>query len=113
MSFLTDLEDLCPHTVTAVEVTEDERGDITPTGTTISLDKCHISIKNRLMRDKAGREVVSSTTIISLANNSLNVKDYRFTLPATFADPLTLIEAMSVELISDEGGALYERIRLP
>lgn len=139
MSIVTDLTDCFADTLTAQPGSEDMEGAFVPSGSAL-LMPAYISGKTRLVRDPAGREIVSSLKVtvavtpalvdawIALGwsgwidedwiNGSdafpsiLTIDGYRFDLPARF-DPNSGLKAVAIGRHSDETGAHHETVFFP
>lgn len=111
MTFIADLSDLMPDTVTAIRVVNDGYGDYIPSGQ-IQF-RARIEANNHLVRAAGtGNEVVSSAIIYADGFYGLGVDTHRFTLPDRYS-PREEIRAIAIEPYTDEDGECYESIHLP
>lgn len=106
-----ELEDMFPDTLVAQPGVHDAFGDFIPSGAALSVP-CYIEGESILVRDRQGREMVSSFQVIVGGAYGLTVDDYRYTLPVRYS-PRTDLTAIGVIPVSDEGGACYEQVNLP
>lgn len=70
---------------------------------------CYIEGEVKLVRDLNGREIISNIQVITLEDNSLNAKYYRFNLPARYT-PNFEVPALNVIVNFDENNNGYEEV---
>lgn len=109
--FAAEFLDMMPDTVTATPGVTNEFGDFIPSGSTLALP-CRVEGESRLIRDQAGREVVSSIQIIVGGVYNLTTHSHRYTLPTRY-NPRLLLTALTIELGVDEEGPTHEIVMLP
>lgn len=105
MTFLADLADLFPHTLTAQPGTLDEYGAWSSSGAALSIP-CQIEGQRVLVRDAQGRQVVSSVQVICGEYNGLDPSTHKFTLPSGYSP--TNPQPIAVDHVSDESGLSHE-----
>lgn len=105
------LVDLFPDVIVATPGSNSGYGTFIASGATVSIP-CRISDGARMVRDQAGREVVSSVRVITAGMFSLNARSYRYSLPARYA-PGTSLTATAVQTISDENGPHHQIVNFP
>lgn len=138
-SLLDDLGDMMPDTLVAKPGSTDGFGAWTASGTELSMP-CLIEGENRLVRDNAGQEVVSSLQVIVGVTAALieawialgwsgwidagwvsgddayptilTTTGYRYDLPGRFPQR-TDLKAIAIERASDEIGAHHEVVQFP
>lgn len=110
--FLTELQELMPHTLTAQPGTTDAKGNFTPSGTALAIP-CQIEGENVLVRDQNGRDVTSTRVVYTGEFNGLTIDGFRYDLPVGFPEPRTDLVAVIIDPASDEDGLLYEIVRFP
>ena len=110
-TFAAEFADLMPDTVIVTSGYLNSYGDFITSGAILSLP-CRIEGTSKLVRDRAGQEVVSSFQIYTDSFNTLSVDRHRFTLPSRFT-PRTEVQAIGIDPESDETGPCYEVIYLP
>lgn len=110
-AIVNDLLDLMPDELLAQPVALDAYGDWVASGAELAVP-CYVEGNNQLIRDAAGREVVSSVQAYCGGAFGLSAEGYRYTLPARFT-PRENLTAVSVGKVSDENGAHHETVFLP
>lgn len=108
------LLDMMSDTVSCQPGTLDGFGKFTAVGVAL-VGTCHISGKNRMIRDNEGNEVVSSLKVIVV--DSLGAAlgllpdtptlSYRYTLPNRYI-PNSNLTALAVKPVQDENGPHHE-----
>lgn len=111
MSILDELSDLFGDTILIQPGSENTFGDFVESGDEFPVS-CRLSVLAKLVRDRDGRETVSSTRAILNGYYDLDVDNHRFTLPSDH-DPHIKLKAIGIEKKSDENGPLYEVVILP
>lgn len=111
MSIVDDLVDLFPDTLVATPVNVDMFGDIVPSGEELAIP-CYIVGDTRLVRDTTGREVTSSMRVVLAGVYGVTTHLHRYTLPTRF-NPRTDLQAIAIEMASDEDGAHHETVMFP
>jgi hypothetical protein len=111
MGIVDDLADLFSDTLVVQFGNLGATGGFVPSGATASYP-CHIEGGVRLVRNQAGKEVVSSFSVIVAGHHNLDPVHYRYTLPSRFSPNANLV-AISVIDNSDEDGPCYEEVMFP
>lgn len=112
MSIVPDLLDLMPDTISAQPGYTNFLGEFVPSGAAIGGMRCRISQGARLVRDRSGKEVVSSVRATVGGVYGLTTHQHRYTLPGRH-DPNASLEAISVQVVSDEDGPHHTVISFP
>ena len=107
MNFASEFYDLMPHLITVTPVTTDARGDVVSSGSPIAIP-CVIEGYVRTLQRPGGKEVVTRVQVITDRVSGLTTTSHRYALPPAFPPPSENLEAVSVEIVSDEDGPDHE-----
>lgn len=99
-SFMADLAELFPDTITCHPGVLDLRGTWTPSGVPVTLP-CYYEGGPRLVRDASGQEVVSSVRAIVKGVPPVRPDTWRFTLPSRYY-PHLVVKAITADQHVDE-----------
>lgn len=111
--FIDEFLDLMNDTLVVTPVGEDLFGDLAPipSGQILSIP-CYIEGSARLVRDVAGREVVSSFQAYLGGYYNLTVHQHQYQLPSRF-DPGTYLTPITIQKSDDEEGQAFEVVFFP
>ena len=111
VGFIDDFADFLPDTLIVTPGVVNGFGKFIASGSVESYP-CRIEGSNRMVRDSAGREVVSTVQVIVGDAPNLTTNLHRYTLPSRFI-PSGGRVAIAIERESDEDGPCYEVVILP
>lgn len=110
-SFINNFRDMMSDEIIAVPVQVDSHNEETIIGDEIPI-KCYIEGGNKLVRDAAGQQVVSSLLCLLDDVYGLTAADFRFKIPERYGNA-SWIKAITIDVITDEMGPVCEEVRLP
>jgi len=113
MAIVNDLLDLFDAKITMQPGLLDWSGSWLASGANQTLP-CRYEGGPRMVRDSSGQQVVSSLLcIVGGMLQATNPSLVRFTIPATFLPQTSLIQAIRIDIVSDETGPICAEVSLP
>ena len=107
MTFIDDFEDLLTDSISVQPGTNNEFGEFVPSGAVFAVP-CRVEAVNRLYRNSAGREVISTAQAYCGGLFGLTVDLHRYALPSDAVPSGRSRVAVAVHLEHDETGPSYE-----
>ncbi len=102
-----DLKELAADEMTVQPGSLNQFGEWAASGDSFTVP-CHLSVKNRLVKDSQGQEQVSKVKATVMGVYNLTVDGHRYDLPSDFDDPRTELIAIVVGRPRHEEGAHHE-----
>lgn len=107
MSFISEFADLLNDSLSVQPGYNNEYGEFIPSGSVITVP-CRVEAANRLYRNSAGREVISTAQAYCGGLFGLTVDRHRYALPSDSVPAGRSRVAIAVYLEHDEEGPSYE-----
>lgn len=107
MSFIDEFSDVLADSITVQPGVNNEYGEFTPSGSAFAV-ACRVEAANRLYRNSAGREIISTAQAYCAGVNGLTVDLHRYALPSDAEPSGRSRVALAVYLEHDEDGPSYE-----
>lgn len=107
MAFIDDFADMLTDTLSVQPGHNNEWGEFIPSGAVLTVP-CRVESANRLYRNSAGREVISTAQAYCGGIFGLTVDQHRYALPSDAVPAGRNRVAIAVFPEHDEGGPSYE-----
>lgn len=107
MTFISELADMMSDTLSVQPGYNNAYGEFTPSGAVIAVP-CRVEAANRLYRNSAGREVISTAQVYCGGVFGLTVEQHRYTLSSDAMPAGRWRVAIVVFPEHDEEGESYE-----